>query len=51
MLRKEEIEALRIFRSAEHGFGTLPNVIEVLLTRTGLIYLALPDDVARVPEY
>ncbi|KAI1749566.1 hypothetical protein F4782DRAFT_549708 [Xylaria castorea] len=51
MPRKEELGALRIFGSAERGFGTLPNVIEVLLTRAGLIYLVLPDDMARVPEY
>ncbi|KAI0448238.1 hypothetical protein F5B21DRAFT_224471 [Xylaria acuta] len=49
--RKEAVEALRLFGSAEHGFGTLPNMIEYLLTRTGLIFLALPDDVAKVPEY
>lgn len=32
---QEEVEALRIYGSAEHGFGTLPNVIEVLLTGAG----------------
>ncbi|KAI1423433.1 hypothetical protein F5Y12DRAFT_716386 [Xylaria sp. FL1777] len=34
---REEIEALRIYGSAEHGFGTLPNAIEYLLTQTGTL--------------
>ncbi len=46
VLTREEIEALRIFGSAEYGFGTLPNGIEYLLTHTGLGFLALPDETA-----
>lgn len=51
VLTREEIEALRIFGSAEYGFGTLPNGIEYLLTHTGLGFLALPDETAKVPTF
>lgn len=37
---QEEIEALRLYGSAEHGSGALPNSIEYLLTQARLIYLA-----------
>ncbi|KAI1128033.1 hypothetical protein F5Y10DRAFT_183803 [Nemania abortiva] len=47
----EEIEALRIFGSADHGFGTIPAVIESLLTKTGLAWLALPKARAKIPDY
>ncbi|RWA03427.1 hypothetical protein EKO27_g11678 [Xylaria grammica] len=48
---REEIEALRIHGSAEWGFGTIPGIIEVLLTRTGLVWLALPDAKAKMSKY
>lgn len=48
---QEEIEALRLYGSAEHGFGTLPNSIEYLLTqvvRVGRWVLSL--EVRKVPS-
>ncbi|KAI1131581.1 hypothetical protein F5Y10DRAFT_261963 [Nemania abortiva] len=48
---REDIEALRICGSAEYGFGTLPSIIGLLLTRTGMCFLAIDDSVVKVPLY
>ncbi|KAI0112138.1 hypothetical protein GGR51DRAFT_557318 [Nemania sp. FL0031] len=48
---KGQVEAFRIFGSATWGVGTIPNPIEFLLTKTGLIWLAFPENVLKVPEY
>jgi hypothetical protein len=47
----KEINALYIFRLAEARFKILPVIIKALLIKTELVFLAISNDVAKVPEY